>query len=133
MILISLYLHRFNINFWLTQEFSVHHQNPSVLRREFAIVSSYSVCLQPSLPNLIYEVCKHGELCWCSRRDLHFFFCYPSKTLFCFISVSHSGTSLTRGLKEDDSARVDDAGSSKRQVLWILPAIADVHLKIEAY
>lgn len=44
MILTPPYWHRFNINFWLTQLFSVQHQNPSVLRHEFTIISSHIVC-----------------------------------------------------------------------------------------
>lgn len=33
----------------------------------------------------------------------------PSKMSFYFVSVSHSGTFLTRGLKEDDSTKAEDA------------------------
>lgn len=62
------------IIFWLTQEFSVYYQNTSVLRHELHAFFSHCKCLQSSLPNLIYEVCKHGEVCWCYRTDLHIFF-----------------------------------------------------------
>lgn len=50
-----------------------------------------------------------------------------------FVSVSHSGTSLTGDLKRDDSARVEDSDQKKTGVSLIHPAISDVRLKTEAH
>lgn len=81
---------------------------------------------------------KSGSTVKCvdARGEIYISSFSPSKMFFYFVSVSHSGTSLTRDLKEDDSSKAENADQKKKKktgFLWILPEIADVHLKIEAH
>lgn len=135
MILTPPYRHRFNINFWLTQEFSVQHQNPSVLEHEFTILSSHIVCAcNPRYQiwfmksaSMVKCVNVTGEICISSFATLlkHFF----------TLSVSVIQTPLWQGTwRKMTVPELTMLDQVKAKVLWIFPTIADVHLKMkEAY
>lgn len=108
MILAPLSLARLKISFWLTQEFFTCDQNTSVLKHELLTFFSHSIALSPH-----YQIwfMKSASMVKCVdvRGEIYISSFPPSKMSFYFVSVSHSGTPLTRDLKEDDSTKAEDA------------------------
>lgn len=60
---------------------------------------------------------KSGSTVKCvdARGEIYISSFSPSKMFFYFVSVSHSGTSLTRDLKEDDSSKAENADQKKKK------------------
>lgn len=73
------------------------------------------------------------------REEICISYFPPFLKFFHFSKVSHSSTSLTSDMKEDDSTRIKDAYSKKKKkkkmgfLNKLAAATADIHLKVEAH
>lgn len=115
MILIPTSLRRHNISFWWTQEFSAPDQKLKVLRHGLTFLSSHIV----SAFNPRYHIWFRKSASMVKSVDVREEICIsyfpPFLKFFHFSKVSHSSTSLTSDMKEDDSTRIKDAYSKKKK------------------